>query len=107
MSSPYTGSAGSRRLLQIILLLLGGLPLVVGQVSDLCPHQALGIFDYDNPLNDSWLSAYDVKSYDLALTVSNENTLIDGYALILVEATRSLDTLVFELQSRCGMTSFQ
>ena len=98
MSSPYTGSAGSRRLLQIILLLLSGLPLVVGQVSDLCPHRVHGIYDYENPLNDDWLSAYDVKSYDLALTVSNENTLIDGFALILVEATRSLDTLVFELQ---------
>ena len=98
MSSPFTGSAGSRRLLQIILLLLTGLPLVVGQVSEICPHRVHGAYDDENPLDAGWLSAYDVKSYELELRVSNENTLIDGYALILVEATRFLDTLVFELQ---------
>ena len=53
---------------------------------------------YENPLYEKWLSAYDVKHYYLQLEVSNKNTEIDGAAQIVVEATRTLDTLVFELQ---------
>ncbi len=81
-----------------MLILLPGLPLVSGQGSNLCPRQLHGVNDYENPLNALWLSAYDVKGYDLALTVSNKNTFIEGSALILVEATRHMDTLVLELQ---------
>lgn len=54
--------------------------------------------DYENPLNDKWLSAYDVKFYDLSLSVSNTSTMIAGSATILMEATRAMDTLVIELQ---------
>ncbi len=100
-----TGSVGSVRLLHAILLLVLGLPLASGQVSNLCTHQHHVVSGYVNPLHEKWLSAYDVKGYDLALSVSNKNTFIEGTALILVEATRPLDTLVFELQDSLTVSS--
>lgn len=57
---------------------------------------------YQHPLFDRWLSAYDVKHYDLFLTVSNKNTEISGEAILLLEAERDLDTVVLELQG--GLT---
>ena len=98
MSRLYTGLAGRLSLLWAIVLLLAGFPALMGQVSECCPHQIHGVYNYENPLNENWLSAYDVKAYDLALSVSNENTFIEGSTFILVEATRQVDTLVFELQ---------
>ena len=86
------------KLLQVILFLFLGLPLLSGQYTPNCSQHMHAPNGYENPLYDNWLSAYDVKSYELSLSVSNENTLIDGRAEILVEALRSLDTLVFELQ---------
>jgi aminopeptidase N len=52
-----------------------------------------------NPLQEAWLSAYDVKHYDLSLAVSNRNTEISGEAIVLLEAERNLDTVVLELRS--------
>ncbi len=105
MKLPYTGSALKRRWLQSTLLLFFVLPMVSGQLSKHCSHEIHGIYEYENPLNARWLSAYDVKSYDLALTVSNLNTVIDGSAFILVEAIRKIDTLVFELQDDLNVSS--
>lgn len=98
MSLRYTDSAGSKKLLQVILFLFLGLALLSGQYTHNCSHHGMATNGYENPLFEDWLSAYDVKSYELSLTVSNENTIIDGRAEILVEALRTLDTLVFELQ---------
>lgn len=105
MSLPYTGSATRLRILQIFLLLFAGLPLLRGQTSDFCSHQVHSIHAYENPLNESWLSAYDVKFYELSLEVSNKNTIISGSAGILVEASRQMDTLVFELQDDMEISS--
>ncbi len=105
MSLPYTGSAIRLRLLQIFLLLLAGLSLLRGQPSGFCSHQVHKIHAYENPLDADWLSAYDMKFYDLSLEVSNQNTIISGSAGILVEAKRQLDTLVFELQDDLEITS--
>jgi aminopeptidase N len=94
----YTDSAGKVGKLFISLLLVSGLVLVNGQVYHGCPVHDHGLHDYQNPLYEKWLSAYDVKSCRLQLTVSNVNTRIDGSAGLLVEAVRDLDTLVLELQ---------
>jgi len=104
MSLPYTGLAGKLSFIWALVLLIVGFPAIFGQVSEVCPHQVHGIYDYENPLNKDWLSAYDVKSYDLALTVSNENTFIEGSTFILVEATRQVDTLVLELQDNLNVS---
>ncbi|MCP4312629.1 MAG: T9SS type A sorting domain-containing protein [Bacteroidetes bacterium] len=105
MSLRYTGSAGSMKLLPAILFLILGLPLLSGQLSHGCPYNANHVHDYENPLFERWLSAYDVKGYELSLSVSNISTLIDGSALILVEALRPVDTLVFELQDGLTVSS--
>lgn len=105
MSLLYTGSAVKVKLLQLALLLTWGASLLSGQVMQNCLYHGGGLYDYENPLNEHWLSAYDVKAYDLALNVSNENTLIDGSASILVEAMRLVDTLVFELQEALIVSS--
>ncbi len=68
------------------------------QVYHSCPHEGNGMMVYENPLNEKWLSAYDVKHYNLLLEVSNKSTEISGECRIVVEATRALDTIVFELQ---------
>jgi len=68
------------------------------QLSPSCLYQHPGELVYENPLNEKWLSAYDVKHYSLRLDVSNRSTEISGEALIIVEAVRAIDTIVFELQ---------
>lgn len=76
----------------------------VAQLSGACPLDEYAGEDYQNPLYDQWLSAYDVKYYNLQLHVSNLDTEISGFAIILVEATRELDTLVLELQDSLWVT---
>ncbi len=93
------------KLLQVILIFLLGLPLLSGQQPHNCPYHSYAVYDYENPLFERWLSAYDVKGYDLSLSVSNENTQIDGTAVIFVEALRRVDTLVFELQDALTVSS--
>jgi aminopeptidase N len=56
--------------------------------------------EYENSLNEKWLSAYDVKHYHLTLEVSNTSTIIDGSVQVIAEATRKMDTLVLELHDR-------
>jgi aminopeptidase N len=63
-----------------------------------CPAYLPASADYENPLLEKWLSAYDVKYYYLTLEVSDKDTRIAGSAEVVVEATRELDTLVLELQ---------
>jgi len=92
------------KLLQAILLLFLGLPLVSGQDHN-CSRHSFAMNNYENPLFEKWLSAYDVKSYELSLTVSNKNTIIDGRAEILVKALQQIDTLVFELQDELSVSS--
>ena len=58
-------------------------------------------------LQEQWLSAYDVKYYHLVLRVTNESTLIDGSAAVLVEAVTELDTLVLELQDSLEVTGVE
>lgn len=91
----------SRILISLILLILF-LP-GKAQVYHSCPiHPAGG--EYENPLYDQWLSAYDVKHYQLTLEVSNTNTHIEGVAEVLLEALREMDTLVLELQDGLEVT---
>ncbi|MDF1574277.1 MAG: M1 family aminopeptidase [Bacteroidales bacterium] len=74
------------------------------QVYHSCPlHPALKS-GYENPLFEKWLSAYDVKHYELTLEVSNKNTWIGGAAEVVLEANRDLDTLVLELQDKLEVT---
>jgi aminopeptidase N len=81
-----------------IFLLAAGLSLASGQAYPGCPRHAAGLHAYENPLYDTWLSAYDVKSYYLELSLSNLDTEIEGLAVVHAVAERDLDTLVLELQ---------
>ena len=81
----------------ILLSLVAGLHSEA-QVTHLCPLHAPEWGGYENPLNEKWLSAYDVKFLDLELRVYNTSTQIEGVATVLVEAVREMDTVVFELQ---------
>lgn len=82
-----------------VILLFTALLIQAGaQVFHSCPHGIPADEVYENPLYEKWLSAYDVKHYHLQLEVSNKSTEISGVARIIVEATRRMDTLVFELQ---------
>ncbi len=73
------------------------------QVYHSCPVHPGG--EYENPLYDQWLSAYDVKYYHLSLEVSNTDTHIGGVARVVVEASREMDTLVLELQDGLEVTN--
>ena len=75
-----------------------------GQVYHSCPLHAPAAKTYENPLYEKWLSAFDVKFYDLRLSVSNTSTIISGTASVLIEAVKEMDTLVLELQDA---TQFQ
>ncbi|RLD24203.1 MAG: hypothetical protein DRI70_08495 [Bacteroidetes bacterium] len=77
------------------------------QVSHTCPLHNYSATDYENHLNERWLSAYDVKFYDLELSVSNTSTVISGSASILLEAVREMDTLVLELQDALEVTNIE
>jgi aminopeptidase N len=88
----------SRQAVYLLALVLITLPLrLSGQISSSCPV-VMTDDNFENPLNEKWLSAYDVRHYELDLSVDNTSTVIDGSATILVRATRRLDTLVLELQ---------
>ncbi len=91
------------RSLSIIFLLLGSLA-GKSQVYHACPVHPSGEA-YKNPLEDRWLSAFDVKHYHLSLEVSNTDTHINGVAQVLVETLRDMDTLVLELQDDLNITS--
>ena len=82
----------------IIICFISILLQAEGQVFHSCPLHDHTTSGYENPLNEKWLSAYDVKFYDLHLTVSNTSTEISGSASILLESVREMDTLVLELQ---------
>jgi aminopeptidase N len=69
-----------------------------GQHHHACQVHLPGLAGYENPLNEKWLSAYDVKAYHLELAVSNTDTEIGGTAAILVESVREMDTLVLQLR---------
>ncbi len=69
-----------------------------------CPHHDHGDGVYENPLYQKWLSAFDIKHYNLVLEVSNKNTEIAGAAVVVVEALRSMDTIVLELQDALSVT---
>ena len=75
------------------------------QVYHTCPIHPGG--EYENPLYDQWLSAYDVKYYHLTLEVSNTDTHIEGIAEVVVEATREIDTLVLELQDSLEVSAIE
>ena len=87
------------------LLLLALSTAAVAQVYHSCPDHPGG--EYENPLYDQWLSAYDVKQYFLSLEVSNTDTRIEGVAEILVEVVRDMDTLVLELQDSLEVTDIE
>ncbi len=83
----------------IILLVLALSVPAKAQVYHSCSlHQPSGKV-YENPLNEKWLSAYDVKHYSLSLEVDNKSTQIAGAAELVFEATRDMDTLVLQLQN--------
>jgi len=88
------------------LFLLVMISQVQAQVYHSCPEHPSG-GEYENPLYNEWLSAYDVKHYKLTLEVSNTDTHIEGIAEVLVEATREMDTLVLELQDGLDVSGIQ
>ena len=75
------------------------------QVFNSCPLHNHPDGAYENPLYAAWLSAYDVKHYNIQLEVSNTSTEIRGNVVVVVEATRDVDTLVLELQDALTVTS--
>lgn len=82
----------------ITLLFFALFSIAKAQVYHSCAlHRSSGEV-YENPLNEQWLSSYDVKHYTLSLEVDNKSTQIAGAAEIVFEATRDMDTLVLELQ---------
>jgi aminopeptidase N len=87
------------------LLILALYTATEAQVYHSCPIHPGG--EYENPLYDQWLSAYDVKHYHLTLEVSNTDTRIEGVAEVLVEAIRDMDTLVLELQDGLEVTAVE
>ena len=62
-----------------------------------CPLDHYYAETYENPLNEQWLSKYDVKFYHLGLEVSNKNTEISGYTTINIEILEPVDSIVFQL----------
>lgn len=92
------------RHLFLYLVLIFSVISAGAQTYPTCPIQIQDHSGYENPLYEKWLSAYDIKYYDLYLNVSNKTTDISGSALILLEAERQLDTLVFELQNALSIT---
>jgi len=98
MRLPSTGLENRMRRFLFTLLIVSAWGALTGQVHHSCPLHDHGLHGYQNPLYEKWLSAYDVKGYDLYLSVSNTDTRINGSAAIFVEAVRALDTLVLELQ---------
>ncbi len=87
------------------LLILALFTVTEAQVYHSCPDHPGG--EFENPLYDQWLSAFDVKHYHLTLEVSNTDTHIEGVAEVSVEATRDLDTLVLELQDALEVTAVE
>ena len=73
-----------------------------GQVVHDCPVYPQR--DYENPLNEKWLSAYDVKFYHIDLEADNKSTCIMGTTTVLAEVVRPMDTLVLELQDALVVT---
>ncbi len=92
-----------RRIFLYLILMMWIIP-AGGQGSHACLVHNLTTIDYQNQLNDKWLSDYDVKFYDIRLSVSNTSTIISGSAAVLLEAVRSMDTLVLELQDSLEVT---
>ena len=92
------------RRLTAILYTLAFILQAGGQVYHTCPLHNHATKDYENALYEKWLSAYDVKFYDLYLSVSNTSTHIFGTATILLEPVREMDTLVLELQDALDIT---
>jgi len=88
----------------VVFLIITLFSRTEAQVYHSCPHSGNGTMVYENPLNEKWLSAYDVKHYNLLLEVSNKSTEISGECRIVVEATRALDTIVFELQDALNIS---
>lgn len=86
-----------KQLKKLILILLFFPVLLTGQHHASCPLSHHYTSVYENPLNEKWLSKYDVKFYHLSLEVSNMNTILKGFTTILAEVIGNLDTLVFEL----------
>jgi len=82
-----------------LLLLFSFLSQAPAQDVHTCSMHGEYLRSYQNPLQDRWLSAYDIKYYDLSLAVSNQDTEISGEAVILLEARRNTDTVVLELQN--------
>jgi aminopeptidase N len=94
--------------LKNLLILLGLLPAVLsGQQHHSCPlDHHLGKV-YQNPLYDQYLSKYDVKFYHLSLEVSNKSTFLDGFATILGEVLKDMDTIVFQLNGALEVSDVQ
>ena len=95
------------RILLITFYLAGSLIHTGGQIHHSCPFEHSGSVSYKNPLYDRWLSAYNVISYNITLSVSNKDTHIDGSAALLIQAERDLDTLVLELQEALNISRIQ
>ena len=94
--------------LKKLIILLGLLPAVLfGQQHHSCPlgHHLQEV--YENPLFDQYLSKYDVKFYHLSLEVSNMSTFLSGFATILSEVVRDLDTIVFQLNGELEISGVE
>lgn len=96
-------------MIRIALLIL--LPALwtasMAQVPHLCSRHLPENGAYENPLQEKWLSRYDVKYYRLDLTVDNKTTVISGEVTLLLEVLRAMDTLVLELQDALEVSAVE
>lgn len=91
----------------LITLLLALQTAAVAQAPHLCSLHLTENGNYENPLQEKWLSCYDVKFYQLNLTITNETTEISGEATVHMEVLKEMDTLVLELQDALEVSSVE
>jgi len=92
-----------KKFLIIYCCILSGIPgYMFGQVYHGCPlHPGR---DYEHPLYDKWLSAYDVGFYHIDLAADNQSTAIEGFVTMHARTVKPFDTLVFELGDNLTVT---
>lgn len=81
--------------------------LLQAQHHDSCPLDHYTDQVYENPLNEKWLSKYDVTFYHLSLEVSNTDTYLEGFTTVHAIALATMDTLLLQLNEQLEVTSIE
>jgi aminopeptidase N len=81
--------------------------LLQAQQHGSCPLDHYTDEVYENPLNDQWLSKYDVTFYHLSLEVSNMDTYLEGFTSIHLVVAETIDSLLFQLNSELQINAIE